>query len=322
VGQVKRLLLVALTTTALVAAAQPVTAAGLDPGAADEFVQWINRERAAVGAPPLTVSPDLVDGAIHQAWQIANAGTLFHNPDLGSVTTGWTAIGENVAYAGSAWRAHELLMNSPGHRTNILRPGYTHVGVGVVNSGGMYWVAQVFATLPGATFRPPFRDDDGSVHEDDIIALAAAGITTGCGVEMYCPGTLVTRGQMATFLSRAMSFPASSIDFFSDDNASVHEPDIDALAAAVEISGCGPGRYCPDDALTRGQMATLLVRVLGLPPASRDYFSDDAGSPHESDINALAAAGITNGCAPGSYCPNGAVTRAQMATFLVRSFGY
>ncbi len=318
----KRLLLVALTTSALVAAAQPVTAAGLDPGAADDFVRWINQERAAVGAPPLTVHPDLVDGAVYQAWQIANAGTLFHNSDLGAVATGWTAIGENVAYAGSAWRAHELLMNSPGHRANILRSGYTHVGVGVVNSGGTYWVAQVFATLPGATFRPPFRDDEGSVHEDDIIALAAAGITTGCGPELFCPGALVTRAQMATFLTRASSFPASSIDFFSDDNGSIYEPDIDALAAAIEISGCSPGKYCPDDPLTRGQMATLLVRVLGLPASSFDHFSDDNGNPHEADINALAAAGITKGCATGSYCPYGGVTRAQMATFLARSFGY
>lgn len=258
-----RRLAVALIAAALLPAALPATAASLDPVAAEDFVRWINRERAAMGIAPLSIHPDLVEGAGYQAWQIAGAGTLFHNSDLGSVTVGWTAIGENVAYAPSPARAHELLMNSPGHRANILGTRYTHVGVGVVNSGGTYWVAQVFAGLPDA-FRPPFRDDDGSGHEDDIITLAAVGITTGCGVELFCPSAPVTRGQMATFLSRAMSFPASAVDFFSDDD----------------------------------------------------------GSPHEADINALAAAGITTGCGSGSYCPHGAVTRAQMATFLVRAFGY
>jgi hypothetical protein len=50
-----------------------------------------------------------------------------------------------------------------------------------------------------------FTDDDGSVFEDDIAKLAAAGITTGCnaaGTE-FCPGKSVTRGQMAAFLRRA-----------------------------------------------------------------------------------------------------------------------
>jgi hypothetical protein len=316
-----RRLAVALIAAALLPAALPVTAASLDRAAAEDFVGWINRERAAMGIAPLSIHPDLVEGAGHQAWQMAGTGTLFHNPDLGSVTVGWTAIGENVAYASSPARAHELLMNSPGHRANILGTRYTHVGVGVVNSGGTYWVAQVFAGLPDA-FRPPFRDDDGSVHEDDIITLAAVGITTGCGIEMFCPWAPVTRGQMATFLSRAMSFPASAVDFFSDDDGSPHEADIDALAAAVTISGCAPGQYCPDAPVTRAQMATLLVRTLGLPPSAIDRFSDDNGSPHEADINALAAAGITTGCGSGSYCPHGAVTRAQMATFLVRAFGY
>lgn len=306
----------------LVMAALPATAASLDRSSANDFVNWINQERAAAGVPPLSVFGDLQDGAEYQAWQIANAGKLFHNPDLGSVTSGWTYIGENVAYAGSAARAHELLMNSSGHRANILREGYTHVGVGVVQSGGLYWVAQVFATLPGATFRPPFSDDDGSVHEDAIIAIAEAGITSGCGYQLYCPDSLVTRGQMATFLVRAMNLAPTSVDLFVDDGHSGHEADINALSSALGLSGCAPDRFCPDAAITRAQMATLLVRALGLPGTTTDFFGDDTGSPHEADINSLAAAGITTGCRTGSFCPYGGVTRAQMATFLVRSFGY
>jgi hypothetical protein len=319
---VKRLLLVALTTASLVAAALPASASNLDQTAANDFVNWINQERAAAGVPPLSVYGDLQDGGEYQARQIASAGQLFHNPDLGSVTTGWTYIGENVAYAGSPSRAHELLMNSSGHRANILRDGYTHVGVGVVESGGTYWVAEVFATLPNAAFRAPFRDDEGSVHENDIIALAAAGITSGCGFELYCPESLVTRGQMATFLVRALNLSPVGVDLFVDDEGSGHEADINALASAIGLSGCGPQKFCPNSAVTRAQMATLLTRALALPATSTDYFGDDGGSIHEADINSLAAAGITTGCRAGAFCPYGGVTRAQMATFLVRAFGY
>ena len=49
-------------------------------------------------------------------------------------------------------------------------------------------------------------------------------------------------------------------------------------------------------------------------------FGDDNGNLHERNINALAIAAITGGCAPGRYCPAGAVTRGQMAAFLRRAF--
>jgi hypothetical protein len=52
-----------------------------------------------------------------------------------------------------------------------------------------------------------------------------------------------------------------------------------------------------------------------------DAFGDDDGSIHEADIQALAATGITRGCAPDLYCPDQSVTRAQMAAFLHRAFG-
>jgi hypothetical protein len=53
----------------------------------------------------------------------------------------------------------------------------------------------------------PFWDDDGSVFEADIEALAAAGVTRGCNPPhntRFCPEQPVTRGQMAAFLARAL----------------------------------------------------------------------------------------------------------------------
>jgi hypothetical protein len=66
-------------------------------------------------------------------------------------------------------------------------------------------------------------------------------------------------------------------------------------------------------------MASFLVRAFALPPTSEDFFTDDDGSMHEKDINAVAAAGITAGCDATRFCPTGPVTRGQMVAFLHRA---
>jgi hypothetical protein len=124
---------------------------------------------------------------------------------------------------------------------------------------------------------------------------------------------------MATFLVRALDLPATSTDYFTDDEGSTHEARINSLRAAGITVGCTATTFCPDGLVTRGQMATFLVRGYDLPSTSTDYFTDDEGNTHEARINALRASGITSGCAPGRFCPNGIVTRGQMTAFLHRA---
>jgi hypothetical protein len=319
-----RTTVVALTTLLLAAVLPLGVAAAVDPVAAEiQFVDLINSERTSRGLNPLATHSDLVAGARYQADAIGDAGYLFHNADLGAVTSGWKKIGENVGYGGTVSGLHAAFMNSTGHRANILDPAYTHVGLGVVVEGSTIWVAELFMQSTGAitqqtTFTAPFRDDDGLSYEQDIIALAAAGITSGCGVERFCPFGYVSRAEMASFLQRGLGLASLSVDFFWDDTFSSHHGAINAIANASIAAGCGNGRYCPGAAVSRGEMATFLTRALGLPKASRDYFWDDNGSLHEASINALAAAGITTGCGSGTFCPWGGMTRGEMATFLVR----
>ena len=66
-------------------------------------------------------------------------------------------------------------------------------------------------------------------------------------------------------------------------------------------------------------MASLLTRALELPPTGTDAFGDDDGHAHEDSINRLAAAGIAEGNAAGRFAPGGRLTRAQLASFLVRA---
>jgi hypothetical protein len=174
----------------------------------------------------------------------------------------------------------------------------------------------------GITASGWFVDDDDSVFEADIEWAAVAGITLGCNPprgDRFCPDDAVSRGQMAAFLVRALDLPASGIDAFSDDEKSVFEADINALAASGITRGCKPTSFCPDDPVTRGQMAAFLSRAYRLVPSAEDAFSDDADSVFQADINALAASGITRGCTPTSFCPADLVTRGQMAAFLRRA---
>ncbi|MEX2280144.1 MAG: M23 family metallopeptidase [Acidimicrobiia bacterium] len=170
-----------------------------------------------------------------------------------------------------------------------------------------------------------FSDDETSVHQEDIEKLVATGITNGCSTEpmLYCPSDSITRGQIAAFINRALSLPPSEQDWFADDDGTLFEPDIDAVMSASIGFGCDEANYCSDALLLRDEMATLLVRAFDLPATDVDWFDDDDGNPHEDDINALASAGVTVGCSiePALYCASDTVTRAQMASFFVRSMG-
>ena len=124
---------------------------------------------------------------------------------------------------------------------------------------------------------------------------------------------------------RCHSRPAIGSDLFTDDDLSVFEGDIDRLATAGITKGCNPpdnNRYCPDDPVTREQMAAFLVRAFSYPAAPGRPFVDTASSVFVDDIAALASAGVTLGCNPPAndrFCPHDLVSRAQMATFLARA---
>lgn len=109
-----------------------------------------------------------------------------------------------------------------------------------------------------------FTDDADSPQEPSINRVAAAGITSGCGEDRYCPDGLVTRAQIATFLDRAIGLPATDRNFFTDDDGTTHEAAINRLAASGITSGCGEDRFCPDGAVTLRQLVTFLERALDL----------------------------------------------------------
>ena len=100
---------------------------------------------------------------------------------------------------------------------------------------------------------------------------------------------------------------------------------IETLYGAGITAGCGNANYCPEDSVTRAQMAVFLERGMNAsdysPPAASGnvFFDVGAGDFAASFIEQLASDGITAGCGNGNYCPNATVTRDHMAVFLLRA---
>ena len=189
------------------------------------------------------------------------------------------------------------------------------------------------ACPPSVAPEQPFNDlaaDDH--HAPSVDCVAGWRIADGTGDGRFDPGAVVTRAQMASFLSRLVEAVQGSPlpegpDRFSDDGTSVHQSAINALAGAGLVSGVRTGEFAPAQPLTRAQMASLLVRViehLGSESVSRrsNFFIDDETDIHQPSINAMAAIGVTGGIEELLYGPGRPIVRNQMATFLARSLAH
>ena len=177
---------------------------------------------------------------------------------------------------------------------------------------------RVIVVAPTVT---PFTDIAGSPFKPDIEWVYTAGITSGCTATTYCPDGFVTREQMASFLARALKLSGTAPDAFTDDEQSIHEPNINLVAKAGIATGCAATKYCPTALVSREQMASFLARALKLAGSAPDAFTDDEQSIHEPNINLVAREGVATGCGNNKYCPTANVTRGQMAAFLHRAFG-
>lgn len=150
---VTALLVLALAVLAVLTGAGRAEAGPHEP----DFVAMANGSRAAVGAPPLESREDLA--GIARAWseRMAREGRLYHNPAVGSQVCCWQRLAENAGYSyRGAADLHRLLMESPGHRRNLLNPAFTQVGMGTATDArGRLWVTQVFRSPDGRAVAAP-----------------------------------------------------------------------------------------------------------------------------------------------------------------------
>ncbi len=200
--------------------------------------------------------------------------------------------------------------------------------------------ASVIAYAPAAAGQTaPAQSQDAGVHQASIDALLYFEVDMGVDVfsrtgcadsDELCPNEDLSRWEMAVWLVRILDRsdpPATDSSRFTDvDPSAWWSRHAERLAELGIIEGCetDPLRFCPDDPVDRGQMATFLARAFNLDPGVRAGFADvPADHVFADDIDRLAAARITAGCDrdPARYCPRRHVTRGQMATFLARTLG-
>ncbi len=181
------------------------------------------------------------------------------------------------------------------------------------------------------SIRVAARNTSGSVATVEIVGTAGGDTVT----LLKTGGTVSSDlGLLSRYFNVSWPDPAATptggtagVTVFTDIAGSVHAADIETIAALGITKGCNPptnDRFCPDDPVTRGQMAAFLHRALdGLVPVGAAVgFVDDDGSTFEADIEWLGATGITKGCNPPTndrFCPDDVVSRAQMASFLARA---
>ncbi len=191
------------------------------------------------------------------------------------------------------------------------------------------------STLPNG-FLADFADVPSSdLFHDFVESIFQAGVTVGCGNGAYCSTASVTRAEMAVFLlkGRFGAFhapPAAAGGIFADVQPGDFAADwIEELAALGITSGCGSGNFCPNDPVTRAQMAVFLLKTLlgstYAPPPAQGIFADvPIGTFADAWIEDLYARQVTGGCdlgPPLRYCPDAPNTRGQMAVFLTKTFG-
>ncbi len=144
-----------LTLIIGLALALTLTAAAADDGRPGEeyLLEQVNHERLAQGRAPLALNSELTLLAREKARDMAQNRYFDHvSPALGTVYEMLEGIGysykwagENIARVSSVEVAHRALMESPGHRANILSAGYTEVGIGVYEHQGNVYVCQIFS---------------------------------------------------------------------------------------------------------------------------------------------------------------------------------
>ncbi len=115
----------------------------VDEEAETRMLKLLNDARAQAGLPPLKADPQLTEAARAHSRDMLAKGYFAHQDDDGkrpadrvsAAGVRWAVVGENLALAPTVDVAHQGLMNSPGHRENILSPQYHRVGIGVVDGG-------------------------------------------------------------------------------------------------------------------------------------------------------------------------------------------
>ncbi len=242
----------------------------------------------------------------------------------------WTLEGDGTSAVLHAYDATNLaneLYNSGADPSQTPGPP-VKFAVPTVANGKVYAGTASQLAVYGALW--PFGDvPPSNPYFNFINVMYETGITGGCAINplQYCPDSSTTRGEMAVFIITAMfggkSFSYTTTPYFSDvPSNNLFFRFIQKMKDLGITSGCGNNNFCPDDPVTRGEMAAFIIaaRYGAIPFSypSTPYFADVPSSNiFFRFVQKMAQMGITSGCGNGNFCPDDSLTRGQMAVFIV-----
>ena len=184
---------------------------------------------------------------------------------------------------------------------------------------------EVKATFVKAGETSPFVDVPADSYYFDAVKWAQKlGITNGKTDALFGSSDPCTRGQIVTFLWRAAGSPAPKGPAKVPADVLPGSYCYDAVAWAIEngvTNGFADGTFGVNNTCTRGQSVTFLYRALGTAPTTVNGFTDVAAGDFYAEAVAWAVEnGVTNGTTDSTFSPSNGCTRAQIVTFLFRTY--
>lgn len=284
-----------VTNPQAVGAVQPVSSGSHSSGGSSTAVTY-----------PVTTPTSAANGKVSVSPQNAKAGavvTITATPNSGYELKSLTVTDQNG-------KAIALTDNGDGTYSFTMPDGKVNVSTD-------------FQAQQQPTPSTGFADVAAGTYYADAVQWAVEqGITNGTAPATFSPEEACTRGQVVTFLWRAMGSPtpAGTGSAFTDVPAGTYYAD--AVQWAVEqgiTNGTAPDAFSPEETVTRGQVVTFLWRLASQPDASGPSFSDVAADAYYAGaVRWAMQEEITNGTAPNTFSPKEACTRGQIVTFLYR----
>ena len=184
---------------------------------------------------------------------------------------------------------------------------------------------EVKATFVKAGETSPFVDVPADSYYFDAVKWAQKlGITNGKTDALFGSSDPCTRGQIVTFLWRAAGSPAPKGTAKVPGDVLPGSYCYDAVAWALEngiTNGLADGTFGVNSTCTRGQSVTFLYRALGTAPTTVNGFTDVESNAFCAEAVAWAVEnGVTNGTTDSTFSPSNGCTRAQIVTFLFRTY--
>ena len=201
---------------------------------------------------------------------------------------------------------------------------HTPWGEAIDPLGSLWGAAWVDQTVP-IHFEGAFWDDDDNQIAATADLLASLGLITGCGsygLEI-CPDAELTGADVEALLEAALGGEVSVGAYLQLEPRPAPKQETFLPGVSLEEAlGCGVWQYCPQQLITRGEMAAILASAFEFESTDADYFVDDEEHYAQGAINALAAGEVFDICTsmgPLPFEPDRPATRAELIDAIAKA---